>query len=186
MQILIPSTDSTVTIFLILLSPYVCIWLRSLKITSTQDRLCVLLVTSSMNSLSSSSFLDMDRDLFFRHRSWTWTESYSFEQDTSPIWCHSETSVVKAGPTTVWDHVILPPTVSGDDTGVSFFSTHFVLRWRWCTLRRLLLTFLRHVLKRLTSFLKIQLFFPLFYGGGLSVKTLRSHGGVGWELRRLY
>ena len=28
--------------------------------------------------------------------------------------------------------------------------------------------------------------FTLFYGGGPSVKALGSHGGVGWELRRLY
>jgi hypothetical protein len=54
-----------------------------LKITSTQGKLYVPSVTSSMNSLSSSSFLDMDRALFFRHRSWTWTEPYSFEQATS-------------------------------------------------------------------------------------------------------
>ncbi len=51
------------------------------------------------------------------------------------------------------------------------------------------LTFPRHVLKGLTNFLKIQFFFPLFYGGGPSIKTIGSHGGVGWELgvlRRLY
>ncbi len=56
MQILIPSTSSAVTIFLILSSPYDYICLTSLKITSTQGRLCVPSVTSSMNSLSSSSF----------------------------------------------------------------------------------------------------------------------------------
>ncbi len=83
MQILIPSTDSAATILLILSSPYGCICLTSLKITSTQGKLYVPSVTSSMNSLSSSSFLDMDRALFFRHRSWTWTEPYSFEQATS-------------------------------------------------------------------------------------------------------
>jgi hypothetical protein len=44
---------------------------------------------------------------------------------------------------------------------------------------RLRLTFPRHVLKRLTNFLRIQLFFDLFYGWGPSVKTLGSHGGVG-------
>jgi hypothetical protein len=29
-----------------------------------------------------NEFLDMDRDLFFRHRCWTWTEPYSFEEGT--------------------------------------------------------------------------------------------------------
>ncbi len=81
MQILIPSTASAATIFLILSSPYGCIYLKSLKITSTQGRL-------SMNSLSSSSLLDMDRDLFFHYRSWTWTEPNSFEQAISQTWCH--------------------------------------------------------------------------------------------------
>jgi hypothetical protein len=110
---------------------------------------------------SSSSFLDMDRVLFFRHRSWTWTESYSFEQDTSQTWCHSETSVVKAGATYVRDNAILPSTVSGDGAGARSFNTGCVRQWRWCTLP------------------------SLFYGGGSSVKSLGSHGGVGWELRRL-
>ncbi len=153
MQILIPSTASAATIFLILSSPYGCICLTSLKITSTQGRLYVLSVTSSMNSLNSSSFLDMDRALFFRHRSWTWTEPYSFERATSQTWCHSETSAVKAGTTNVWDNAILPPTASGDGAGARSFSTDCVRRWlvhasvRHC---RLHLTFPRHVLKRLT------------------------------------
>jgi hypothetical protein len=126
MQILIPSTTSAATIFLILSFPYGCIWLTSLKITSTQGRLYVPSVTSSMNSLSSSSFLNMDRDLFFHHRSWTWAEPYSFEQDTSQTWCHIETSDVKAGATNVWDNAILPPTVSGDDDGARFCNTDCV------------------------------------------------------------
>jgi hypothetical protein len=72
-------------------------------------------------------------DLFFRHRSWTWTEPYSFEQATSQTWCHSETSVVKAGKTNVWDDAILPPTASGHGSGTRFFSTDCVRWWRWCT-----------------------------------------------------
>ncbi len=123
MQILIPSTTSTDTIFLVFLSPCGYIFLTSFKITSTQDRLYVPSVTSSMNSLSSSSFLDMDRVQFFRHRSCTWTETYSFEQDTSQTWCHRETSAVKTGTTNVWDNAILTPTESGDDVGTRFFNT---------------------------------------------------------------
>jgi hypothetical protein len=105
-----------------------------LKITSTQGRLYVPSITSSMNSLSSSSFLDMDRVLFFRHRPLTWTESFSFEQATSQSWCHIETSPVKAGATNVWDNSILPPTASGDDVGERFFSTDCVRWWHRCTL----------------------------------------------------
>jgi hypothetical protein len=186
---LIPSTGSASTIFLILSSPYDCI-----KITSTQDRLYVPSVNSSMNS-SSSSFLDIDRALFFRHRSWTWTETYSFEQDTSQIWCHSETSAVKAGPTNVRDNAILPQTASDDGAGTRFFSTDCVRRWRFSghveekwgeggsgsseaktavTLCRLRLTFPRHVLKRLTNFLTIQFLFTLFYGVTLSQGTRKS------------
>ncbi len=85
MQIMNRSTVSTTTIFLILSSPYDCICLTSLKITSTQGRLYVPSITSSVNLLSSASFLDMDRVLSFRYRSWTWTESYSFEQATSRV-----------------------------------------------------------------------------------------------------
>jgi hypothetical protein len=134
MQILIPSTSSATTIFLILSSPYDWICLTSLKITSTQDRLYVPSVTLSVNSLSSTSFLDMDRVLFFRHRSWTWKEPYSFEQTTSQTWCHSETSSVKTEATNVWDNAILLPTTSGDDTGARFSRTDYVRWWRWYTL----------------------------------------------------
>ena len=35
---------------------------------------------------------DITRIRWVRHRSWTWTETYSFEQDTWQTWCHSETS----------------------------------------------------------------------------------------------
>jgi hypothetical protein len=42
-----------------------------------------------------------------------WTKSYSFEQAIWQTWCHSETFCwmwkLKAGPTNVWDNVILPP-----------------------------------------------------------------------------
>jgi hypothetical protein len=55
---------------------------------------------------------------FFRHRSWTWTEPYSFEQATWQTWCHSETFAVKAGATNVRDNAILPPTASGEGAGV--------------------------------------------------------------------
>ena len=59
MEILIYSAGSTVTIFLIFVSPHVCIWLTNFKVTLWQDRLYDPSFTSSMNSLSSSSFLDM-------------------------------------------------------------------------------------------------------------------------------
>jgi hypothetical protein len=118
MEILITSTVSEVTIFLILSSPHGYICLTTLKITSTLGRLYTPSVTSSMNSLSSSSTLEMGRTLFFRHRSWTLTDPYSFEQATWQTWGH--TSPVKTGPTNVWDDAILPPTVSDDDTGTLF------------------------------------------------------------------
>ncbi len=170
---MIPSTVSTDTIFLILSSPYGCIWLTSLNITPTQGRLYVPSVTSSMNSLSSSSFLDMDRDLFFRHRSWTWTESYSFEQDTSQTWCHIETSAVKKGATNVWDNAILPPTVSGDGTGACFFGTDCVRRCRWCTL--LWATAFFTSLFRGMSSKDSQIFWKSFFCPFLLGETL-SHG----------
>ena len=121
MQILIPSTTSAATIFLILSSPHGCICLTSLKITSTQGRLYAPSVTSSWIR-------------WVRHRSWTWTEPYSFEQATWQTWCNSETSAVKAGATNVRDNAILPPTASGDGAGARFVSTDCVRRWRWCAL----------------------------------------------------
>jgi hypothetical protein len=134
-----------------------------LKITSTQVRLYVPSVTSSMNSLSSSSSLDMDRDLFFRHCSWTWTEPYSFEQDTSQTWCHSETSVVKTGSTNVRDNAILPPTVSGDGAGVRFCvtlptSSHFSTS---CP-------------EKTHEFPENTVFCPFLWGGTLSQGTRKS------------
>ena len=123
MQILIPSTASAATIFLILSSPHACICLTSLKITSTQGRLYVPSVTSSMNSLSSSSFLDLDRALFFgtSHLTNLMFQLHFF-------------SAVKAGATNVRDNAILPPlrpamalvrallapTASGDGAGERF------------------------------------------------------------------
>jgi hypothetical protein len=43
----------------------------------------------------------------------------------------------------------------------------------------------RHDLKTL-EFPEKASFYPFFFVGGPSVKALGSHGGVGWELRRLY
>jgi hypothetical protein len=70
-----------------------------LKITSTQDRLYSPSVTSSTKSLSSSSFLDIDRALFFRTNHLTNLMSH-----------RDFLSVVKAGATNVWDNTILPST----------------------------------------------------------------------------
>ncbi len=125
-----------------------------------------------------------------RHRSWTWTEPYSFEQATWQTWCNSETSAVKTGATNVRDNAILPPTVSGDGAGARFVSTEWhteglpsVIAGRRAAFASLFRSMSR---KDFTNFLKSS-FFPLFFEwGDLSQKVLRSHGGVGWELRRLY
>jgi hypothetical protein len=51
---------------------------------------------------------------------------------------------------------------------------------------RLHLTFPRQCPEKTHEFSEIQFFFPCFEWGGVSQKALRSDGGVGWELRRLY
>ncbi len=127
----------------------------------------------------SSSLLDMDRSLFFRTSHLTNLRS------------HSETSPVKAGATNVRDNTILPPTVSVDGAGTCFVNTDCVTSPVMELVRasvihcRFHLTVRRHVLKRLDEFCENTVCFTLF-GGGTQFKTLGSHDGVGWELRRLY
>jgi hypothetical protein len=140
MQILISSTVSSATIFFILSSPYGCI-----KITSTQGRLYVPSVTSSMNSLSSSSFLDMDRTLFFRHRSWTWTEPYSFEKPLHKLDVTSRLLLWKQERRmceTMQSSHRLCPTMTLVHDSVRHCHLHLTFPW--------------HVLKRLENFLKIE------------------------------
>ncbi len=110
MKILIPSTTSTDIIFLILSSPYDCNCLTSLKITLTQDRLYVPSVTSSMNSLSSSSFLDMDRTL----------SNLMSQQDFSCESRNDECTRQRLCPAIVLVWTFLTPTVSGDGVGTRF------------------------------------------------------------------
>jgi hypothetical protein len=140
MQILISSTVSSATLFFILSSPYGCI-----KITSTQGRLYVPSVTSSMNSLSSSSFLDMDRTLFFRHRSWTWTEPYSFEKPLHKLDVTSRLLLWKQERRmceTMQSSHRLCPTMTLVHDSVRHCHLHLTFPW--------------HVLKRLENFLKIE------------------------------
>ncbi len=177
MQILIPSTVRAATIFLILSSPHGCICLTSLKITSTQGRMYQ----------SLRLWIPNKKVCWVRHRSWTWTDPYSFEQATWQTWCNSETSAVKAGATNVWDNAILPPTVSGDGAGWRFVSTDGVRRWRWGALLCVTAVFaslFRSMSQRLVEFPKNRPFLH-FFGGTLKSKASGSHGGVGWELRRL-
>ena len=92
---------------------------------------------------------------------------------------------MKAGATNVRDNAILPPTASGDGAGARFVSTDCVRRWRWGALLGVTAafasTFRSITLKTLTNF---QFFLPPFFLEP-SVQALGSHGGVGWELRRL-
>jgi hypothetical protein len=87
----------------------------------------------------------------------------------------------------VRDNAILPPTVSGDGAGARFVSTDGVRRWRWGALLCSTAVFasLSRSMSRkdLTNFRNPFLHF--FMGGPSSLKSLGSHGGVGWELRRL-
>jgi hypothetical protein len=117
---------------------------------------------------------DLVKPLFgwVRHRSWTWTESYSFEQYTSQTWCHSETSAVKAGATNVWDNAILPPTVSDDDSGTCSFNTDCVQWWHWYTLL--------YTTVAISSLFHGMSWKDSRISGGPSFKSLGSHGGVRW------
>ncbi len=69
-------------------------------------------------------------------------------------------------------------------------NTDCVRWWRWCALlcatAVFTSTFLRDALKTLDEFPGKASSLPFFFVGGSSVKALRSHGGVGWEPRRLY
>jgi hypothetical protein len=73
----------------------------------------------------SPSFLYMDRVLFFRHRSWTWTETYSFEQVTSQTRCLMSQ----------WDF----SCESKSDECVRQYNppTDCVWWWRWCAIFQL-------------------------------------------------
>ncbi len=120
MKILIPSTASAATIFLILSSP------GPMAASAWQ----------AWRSLRHKAGCTLRQSLrlwirWVRHRSWTWTEPYSFEQATWQTWCNSETSAVKAGATNVRDNAILPPTAPGDGAGARFVSTDGLRRWRW-------------------------------------------------------
>jgi hypothetical protein len=118
MEIVIPSTGSSSTIFLILSSPHWQDWGSLWHKTG-----CTLRQSSFKHSLSSSSFLDMDRVLFSRTNHLTKMMSHrDFLSD------------VKVGVTNVWNSGILPPTVSDDDTGSRFVNTDCVHRWRWLEL----------------------------------------------------
>ncbi len=155
-------TASAATIFLILSSPQGCICLTSLKITSTQDRLYAPSVTSSMNSLSSSSFLDMDRDLFFRHhdRSWTWTDPYSFEQATWQTWSHTARLLLWSRSDKCARQCNPPTDAFGDDAGARFVRTDWVTSPVMTLVRasvrlcRLRLTFPWHVFFQSTGTMK--------------------------------
>ncbi len=86
------------------------------------------------------------------------------------------------------DNAILPPTVSGDGAGARFVSTDGVRRWRWEALLCATVAFaslFRTMFRKDDEFLKIRPFLHFFYGGTLKSEELGSHGGVGWELRRL-
>jgi hypothetical protein len=116
-----------------------------LKITSTQGRLYVPSVTSSMNSLSSSSFLDMDRALFFRHRSWTWTETYSSNKPLHKLdvtarlllWkqerrmCETMQSSLRLRPAIALVRALLAPTASSDGAGARFCAPLPTRKSRW-------------------------------------------------------
>jgi hypothetical protein len=80
----------------------------------------------------------------------------------------------------VRDNAILKPTVFGDGAGARFVRTDGVRRWRWGALLCATAAFaslLQHVQKNRP--------FLHFFMGTLKSKVLGSHGGVGWELRRL-
>jgi hypothetical protein len=81
MEILIPSTASTATIFLILSYSHACSWLTSFKITSLQDRLYSL-------SVGIRGFLEFD--IFLGHR-----QSSILSNNPLDKWCHSETSFLR-------------------------------------------------------------------------------------------
>ena len=85
MEILIPSTESVTTIFLMNSSPHVCIYLTRLKITSTQDRLYAPSVTLSMNSLSSSSNSLSSSSFYQVYNAYCWKVSCD-SNDWSLIW----------------------------------------------------------------------------------------------------
>jgi hypothetical protein len=89
--------------------------------------------------------------------------------------CETMQSSHRLCPVMVLVQAFLAPTVSGDGSGSRFCvplssSPHFSAA---CP-------------EKTCEFPKNPVFFTLFNGGGPSVKTLGSHGGVGWELRRLY
>ncbi len=138
-----------------------------------------------------------------RHRSCTWTETYSFVivlgHGQSPIlsnktlhkldvtvrlllWkqerrmCETMQSSHRLRPAMAMVRVSLAPTVSGDGAGARFCaplpsSPHFSAACPEKT----------HEFPENAAFCC-----PFLWGGGASVKSLGSHGGVGWELRRLY
>ena len=87
--------------------------------------------------------------------------------------CETMQSSHRLRPAMALVRALLAPTASGDGAGARFCaplppSPHFSAA---CP-------------EKTANFLKIQFFF-FFMGGGLKSKALGSHGGVGWELRRL-
>jgi hypothetical protein len=81
MEILIPSTASTATIFLILSYSHAYSWLTSFKITSLQDKLYSL-------SVGIRGFLEFD--IFLGHRQRSILSNNPLDK-----WCHSETSFLR-------------------------------------------------------------------------------------------
>jgi hypothetical protein len=89
--------------------------------------------------------------------------------------CETMQSSHRLCPTMTLVRAFLVPTASGEGDGA-----------RFCTPLPSSPHFSAACPEKTHEFPENPDFFVLFYGGGPSVKALGSHGGVGWELRRLY